>query len=294
VFFMTVGMGLDLSEIAPRWWQIALALVALLIGKAVIAIGACRVFAGRLRLSIEAAALLAPAGEFAFVVLAAAGAVGVLAPESVTFLGAVAGLSMLGIPLLDRLGTRAARRWPADESDAAPGASYAELAGHVVVGGFGRVGQAIMRILTAEDTDFVLLDRDSRRVALCNEQGWKIQLGDAGRPEILQRAGAQGAAMFIVTLDDPASAERMVHAVRRLRPEAPVLARARDAEHAAVLEAAGATFVIPDAIEAGLQMAGRALVELGYTPETARSRISAVREGEYRSATEGKAASPAG
>lgn len=286
VFFMSVGMALDLSEILPRWGQIGLALVALLGAKAAIAILACRRFAGGLPLSIETAALLAPAGEFAFVVLATAGATGVLARESVTFFGAVAGLSMVCIPLLDSLGTRIAARWPADAAAAGRVESYAELDGHVVVAGFGRVGQAIVRILMAEETDFVLIDRNVRRVALCHDEGWKIQLGDAARPEFLERAGARGAAMFIVTVDDADSAERIVRAVRSLRPDAPILARARDTDHAAELAAAGASFVIPDAIEAGLQMAGRALVEFGYSSETVRSRISAVREAEYRSATD--------
>jgi len=220
-------------------------------------------------------------------VLAAAGGVGLLTPQSTSFLGAVAGLSMVGIPILGRLGTRIAHRWPASEVEPPVDESYAELDGHVIVAGFGRVGQAIVRSLMAGETDFVRPHRGSRRVALCNEQGWKIQLGDAGRPEILQRAGAHGAAMFIVTVDDPESAERMVRAVRRLRPDAPILARARDTDHADELAAAGASFVVPDAIEAGLQMAGRALVEFGYSPEMVRSRISSVRESEYRSATEG-------
>ncbi|MEM8921236.1 MAG: NAD-binding protein, partial [Pseudomonadota bacterium] len=95
------------------------------------------------------------------------------------------------------------------------------------------------------------------------------------------RAGAEGAALFIVTVNDAASAEAMVRAVRQLRSDAPILARAQDAEHALALQAAGANYVIPDAVEAGLQMAGRALESFGYETETVRDRIAAARDAEY-------------
>lgn len=91
--------------------------------------------------------------------------------------------------------------------------------------------------------------------------------------------------MFVVTVDDPNDAEAMVRAVRNVRPDAPVLARARDAEHARKLFEAGANFVIPDAVEAGLQLAGRALEEFGCAGETVRDRINAERDSEYRRAT---------
>ena len=111
-----------------------------------------------------------------------------------------------------------------------------------------------------------------------------MQLGDAARKEILEVAGAHGASLFIVTVDDPVSAENMVRAIRALRPTVPVFARARDAEHGKTLRQAGATFVIPDAIEAGLQLAGRVLQEFGYPNETVRDLIGSERDAEYRKA----------
>ena len=95
--------------------------------------------------------------------------------------------------------------------------------------------------------------------------------------------------MVVVTIDDPQAAEHIVRAVRRGRPEIPILARAQDADHSRSLFQAGATHVVPDAIEAGLQMSARALEQFGYTPETVRSLIGAERDAEYRKATLEKA-----
>ena len=100
---------------------------------------------------------------------------------------------------------------------------------------------------------------------------------------MLERAGLRGAAVLIATVDDPQAAEAMVRAGRALRAELPILARARDCDHAAQLGRAGAGAVIPDAIEAGLQLAGHALEEFGYATEAVRDRLAAERDLEYQS-----------
>jgi CPA2 family monovalent cation:H+ antiporter-2 len=285
LFFMTVGMGLDLGGILRSLPVVVAGLAGLLVTKFVLVGLACRLLRVPGRIALETAFVLAPAGEFAFVVLSTAVGLDVLDRSVANLAAAVAGLSMLLVPFLDVFGRRVARRLAPDGPQSPWISSYEGLEGHVIIAGFGRVGSAIADILRSEETDFVALDRAPHRVAQCRNRGWKVYLGDADRPEILHRAGADGAAMLIVTVDDPASAERMVRAFRRVRPEAPILARARDHEHARALVAAGASFVIPDAIEAGLQMAARALEDFGYPRETARDLISAVRDAEYRSAT---------
>lgn len=283
LFFMTVGMGLNLPVMAENSGIILLGLVALLVVKLAIAMGACRLFAGRKEM-IEASFLLAPAGEFAFVILGAASVGGVVDQETISILAAIAGLSMLITPALGRLGQVIAKRTDAASAHQIDATHYADLEGHVILAGFGRVGHSIARILESEEADLVALDRDAMRVASEREKGWKVYYGDAARPEMLEKAGAHGAAMFVVTVDDPTSAEAMVRAVRTLRPDAPILARARDTEHADALLAAGATHVIPDAIEAGLQLASRALSEFGYGIDTVRDRIATARETAYAKA----------
>ncbi len=285
LFFMTVGMGLNLPAILPLWPSVLAGLIAMLVVKTLITYLACRLFAGPSGLSLQTAFLLAPAGEFAFVVTSAAIAGGVLAEGPATLLSAIAGLSMLLIPVLDIIGRRLARRIDAGKPQTPDLGDYTALEGHVIIAGFGRVGQAVAHILENEDAEIVGLDRDAMRVSRCREEGRRVYYGDAARPDILLRAGARGAALFVVTIDDASAAETMVRAVRELRPEALVLARAHDELHAAKLSAAGASFVIPDAIEAGLQMAARALESFGYEGDTVRDLLAAHRESEYRRAT---------
>lgn len=286
LFFMTVGLGLDLGVIARDWPLVLVGLVVLLVIKYAVAWAAIRIFGRSASLATESAALLAPAGEFAFVVLAAGVAGGVISGEAATLVSAVAGLSMLLIPVTWRYGRVLAERAGKNEEGHRPlPTQKADLEGHVIIAGFGRVGQAVARILDAENTRVVALDSRPGTVARLRKEGWSVYYGDGARGEILLKAGLEGAAMVVVTLDDPVAAQHIVRAVRSLRPEIPVLARAQDADHARNLLEAGATHVVPDAIEAGLQMSARALEQFGYTPETVRALIGAERNAEYLKAT---------
>ena len=281
LFFMTVGMSLNLPSILSQPWVILSGLGALLVLKLAIGFGALRLFAGPTPMSVEAAFLLAPAGEFAFVVIAAATAIGALAPEPAGLMAAIAGLSMLMIPVLGKIGNYLSDRLSGPEPVHALDEDFSALEGHVIIAGFGRVGQAVARILAAEEAEIVALERSAFNVSHARKAGWRAYLGDAARPEILHSAGADGAMMFIVTVDDVTAAEAMVKAFHKLRPDAPIIARARDHEHAQRLMNAGAKEVIPDAIESGLQMAGRTLSEFGYNDETIRDRLAAERDEEY-------------
>ncbi|MEL6956020.1 MAG: cation:proton antiporter [Pseudomonadota bacterium] len=287
LFFLTVGMSLDLMVIASLWQEVLIGLTGLLVVKFIISALACRLFAGPTHTSVETASFLAPAGEFAFVILAAASAGAIIDGETSTLIAAIAGLSMVLIPVLSRLGGIAGERLePAADALPSYELNASEKEGHVIIAGFGRVGRTIADLLRAEDADMIALDTDARRVLTQRSAGWNIYLGDASRREILEKSGLEGAALVIVTVDDATSAERMVQTLRGLRADLPILARAQDTDHAARLHEAGATFVIPDAIEAGLQLAGRALESFGYATETVRDLLAAEREGEYRKATE--------
>ena len=284
LFFMTVGIGLDLATIWASLPLVLGGLLALLLAKALVAAAACRVFGAQPAHAWEVAFLLAPAGEFAFVVLTKASAGGLLDATTATTVTGIAGLSMLASPLMARLGRELGSRFETGKKVEAVAEAYPDLGGHVVIAGFGRVGRTIAGILDAEQADIVALEQNPSIVAKERKAGRKIYLGDAARPEILAHAGAAGAGMFIVTVDDAHDAAAMVRAVRKMRVDAPILARARDAEHARELYAAGADFVIPDAIEAGLQLAGRALSEFGYSAEVLADRIAVERAAAYQRA----------
>lgn len=286
LFFMTVGLAIDLSVVLDNWQIVLGGLAAMLAIKALIAYIAIRVFSGNRATSIETASLLAPAGEFAFVIVGAGLAAGSIAVGTSTIVTAIVALSMLVIPASWRLGIWLAERSVKAEEPDTISSDFSENEGHVIVAGLGRVGRAVAHILEREQAEIVGLDTNPKTVSRQRALGRQIYFGDGGREEVLQKAGLAHAGMVVVTLDNELSAENMVKTARHSRPDVPILARARDADHAQSLYQAGATYVIPDAIEAGLQMSARALEQMGYESEAVQTLISSERETEYRMATE--------
>ena len=286
LFFLTVGLAIDLAVVIEQWAVIFGGVAALLMVKAIIAFLAIRVFAAGRPVAVEAASLLASAGEFAFVILGAGVVAGTLSGDTVTIVSAIVALSMIMVTSMWRGGI-----WLAGTLQSSPEAhklttDFQDHGGHVIVAGFGRVGRAVAHILEREDADIVGLETNPKTVSAQRQEGRQVYFGDGGREEVLQKAGLAHAGMVVVTLDNAQSAETMVKTARIARPDVPILARAQDADHARTLYSAGATYVIPDAIEAGLQMSARALVEMGYDTETVRDLIASERETEYRMADE--------
>ena len=281
LFFMTVGMGLDLPAILSQPLAILAGLVILISVKLVAAYGAVRLLNKDRAVAIETAFLLAPAGEFAFVVVATASASGVLPSEIAAPLTAIAGLSMLCIPVMSRIGKALAEMTKPTETPSDEPADFSDHQGHVLLAGFGRVGEVVARILSQESADIVALDTNARLVSNAREAGYSAYLGDASRPELLHSVGLEGASVFIITVDNPSIVETLVRSVRRVRPDIPILARAHDALHATELENAGANYVVPEVVETGLQLSGTALRSFGYENETIRTLLATEREEAY-------------
>jgi CPA2 family monovalent cation:H+ antiporter-2 len=222
--------------------------------------------------------LLAQGGEFAFIVIGLARGKGLLEHNIATSAIAVAGLSMMVTPLL----ALAARRVgdylePLDHDGDTPQEEIAELRDHVIIGGFGRVGQMVARVLDSEQVPWVALDTNGHVVAEHREKGHMVYFGDASRREMLERAGGKSARAFVVTLNGVEQSERMVAEILKLRPKASVLARARDAEHAARLMRLGCMGAIPEAVETSLLLAGRVLESLDIPEDAADRRIADIR-----------------
>jgi len=281
LFFITVGMTVDLFA---AWEQIGLILIAvavLLLLKATVLYFTCRMFGMPLGSAAEIAILLAQAGEFAFVIIALGGSNGAIPPDLAQTATVVVGLSMMVTPLCAAaargLGERLRRN---DNQWHMPAHVASELTGHVVIGGFGRVGQTIATILEAENIPVVALDTDSEVISEQRRAKRPVYFGDAGRREFLERAGAAKARAFVVTVNAPRAAERMVAAVRQIRSDAPTLARAVSPDHAIRLLRLGAIEVIPDATEASLQLAARLLEALGLPDDAVDHRIEQIREQE--------------
>ena len=282
IFFVTVGMMIDLEVVWAHIGWVLLALAGLIVIKALALFVAAKIFRVATPIAAEVALLLAQGGEFAFIVIGLARGKGLIDAELATIAIAVAGLSMMVTPLLAILARRVGERLaPLEHERHSPEVATEGLRDHVIIGGFGRVGQTIGRVLDSENVPWVALDTNGILVTEFREQGRMVFFGDASRHELLQRAGARHARAFVVTLDDPVAAERMAANILKLRPKAIVLAQARDAEHAARLIRLGCTLAIPETVEASLQMAGRLLETLDFPDEVAIQRVADARAEEF-------------
>jgi CPA2 family monovalent cation:H+ antiporter-2 len=281
LFFVSVGMTVDLRAV---WAGIGtvLALVAILFAiKAIILYIASRAFRVGTSAAAEVAVLLAQAGEFAFIVIGFGRSLDLLTSRTAQLATAVAGISMMLTPLLAICGRWLARRVQhIDHGHNMPSGHAVEMKDHVVIGGYGRVGQTVARLLASENVAFIALDTNGELVNECRRRGDKVYFGDAGRRELLERVGAEQASAFVVTVNAPLAAERMVAAVRRKRPDALIFARARDAEHAVRLRRLGAVAVIPEAVEASLQLGGELLEALGIPDDAVQRRLAELRNQE--------------
>ena len=278
LFFITVGMSIDARAAWNGILPILLAVSTLVVLKAIVLYGGCALWRVEKPVGAEVSLLLAQAGEFGFVVIAIAGARNLLTPELAQFATVVVGISMVATPF----GALVARRigqamQSATDSAHAPTIEVENASGHVVIGGYGRVGQTIARLLDVEHVPFVAFDTNARLVAAERKRGRNVYYGDASRSELLRRGGAARARAFVVTMNAPRAAEAMVSAIRRDWPDALVFARAKDAEHAARLLKLGARGVIPEAAEASLQLGGRVLEAVGVPDEAVAERLAEAR-----------------
>jgi CPA2 family monovalent cation:H+ antiporter-2 len=285
LFFMTVGMSVDVVPLLREPFLFLGAVVGVLLLKIAVTAIAGRAFSLSVAVSIEAAFVLAGAGEFALVVFNLAGRYGVLDSGVREYLTSIAAVTMIAIPALAMLGRRAAARVTAQKGREAHGVESIDtgtFSDHVIIGGFGRVGETVARVLDAEQIPYVAIDLNADLVAAKRNDGREIFYGDAGRREILERIGGPAARAFVVTPDKPEAAELMVRAIREQWPQAPIYARGLDADHAVRLLRTGASFVVPEALEGSLQLAGRVLEELGLPDDAVDARIDQERDAEMK------------
>jgi len=258
LFFMTIGMTIDLGFAVSHWWQVAALLAGLVVIKAGVIAGLCYAIKLPTITAIRTGLVLAQASEFAFVLVAIALREKIVPPDVQQMVLAVGSASMAVTPLLAALGL-----WIAGRMErvtriglAALEQENIDLQKHVVLTGYGRFGQMIARLLDANRIPYVALDMDAAQVAHFKSQGVPIHFGDATRPEILWGVGIdRAAAIVLTTARDPAGETRLVELLRRRLPELRIVARARDAQHAAALKAAGATEAVPDALASSLHLA---------------------------------------
>lgn len=285
LFFMTVGTSVDLIAIGNAPFNYLGAFAGLLIVKWLIIFGVARLFRLGTAVAAETAFVMAGAGEFAFVTFKLASEEQLLNTNEYSFLTTVAALTMLAIPLMEIAGRKFAagvERRRANEDNGLDSVDSESLSDHVIIGGFGRVGRTVARVLATERVPFVALDLDADLVAEERRAGHPVFYGDASRHEILERVGAARARTFVVTTNEAYATERMVRSILAAWPGAAIHARALDAEHAAKLAELGVRDVVPEALEGSLLLARRVLEGIGMPDDAVDTRLSVAREAEIK------------
>ncbi|MEJ6789202.1 cation:proton antiporter [Brevundimonas sp. BR2-1] len=264
VFFVGVGIGLDVNAVAADPVAVfGLAAVMTLL-KAGLIYAAARAWKLGNRVAIETALVLGPAGEFAFVILGAGLVEGIASPAFTQTVLLAATISIFSIPLMALIASRLVKSVEAGRPDL-PDEALEPTAeeGQVLIVGFGRVGRLVGEILQTHDQRFLAIDADPSTVGKGRAEGANVFYGDAAREEMLALCGIGTARAVVVTMDAPTKVDEVVRAVRAVRPDIVLIARARDDKHAARLYSLGVTDAVPETTEASLQLAENTLIDLG-------------------------------
>jgi len=318
LFFMSVGMGLELGALAREPLTVLGAVLALFLIKAALLAPILRIAGLPTPQAAEAGLLLGQGGEFGFVMLGVALASGVLAPDVERTVGLVIGVSLFATPLAASLGRRLSARLErravqAAVATAAAGAAAssaadpqaqarrppelvgppsqaalpeglaepvagAPVSGRIVLAGHGRIGRQIGEMLERDGVDWLAIETDPRAIVDDHEAGRPVVYGDVTRPELLRRLGVGEAVALVVTLPRLSAAIAAVEVARREAPGLRIVARARDEREARRLREAGADEAVAESLECGLRLAAGALGALGLSDEEVARRVGRERD----------------
>ncbi|EQB30375.1 monovalent cation:proton antiporter-2 (CPA2) family protein [Sphingobium ummariense] len=267
LFFIAVGMSLDLSVVAQNWRLILFFAFAYMATKAAAIYAVARLFRSGHEEGAFRAAIMAQGGEFAFVLYAAAHGVGIITRDQVAILNAIIILSMALTPLvmLALRQLRGARPPETIASNLPQG-----LSARALVIGFGRFGQIASQFLLARGDDVSIIDTDIEMIDVARDFEFEVYYGDGTRLDILRTAGVDKAAVVLVCVDNPIATTRIVELLTANFPRVPVLARASDRVHMQVLDGKGAAFSIRETFESAMMLGQKAIELLGATTEQMR------------------------
>lgn len=261
LFFLSVGMSLDLAVVATEWRLVVAGLAAFMVVKACGIYGVARFFGADHHESVRRAALFAQGGEFAFVLYAAALAAGVFDLRAAAVLAAIVILSMALTPVIVLLMDRFL---PQPEVSLDGIEEPPCLTGRVLIIGFGRFGQVVSQPLLARDVDVSIIDSDVEMIRAAGNFGFKVYYGDGTRLDVLRAAGAGTADAVLVCIDAPEAADRIVALVRHEFPHAKLFARGFDRGHALRLIAAGVEYQVRETFESAILFGEQVLKGLGF------------------------------
>ena len=289
LFFVTVGMQLDVPGLFRHLPVVTALLAGLLLLKTLIVMLAARGFAGQWFKALRTGIVLSEGGEFGFALLTLVLQNRLIGTEITQPLLAAITLSMVLSPFLIRHNKRIARfvlreSGPAQTELARFEAAARAVAAreHVILCGYGRVGQNVARVLEREGFEYLAMDLDPFRVRTAREAGDPVIYGDAADESVLHSVGLEHASAVIVTFSDPERSLRIVQAVRRARALVPLLVRTMDDSQLEELHAAGATEVIPETLEAALTLVSHALLVLDVPMSRVLRTVGEIRRQRYR------------
>lgn len=289
LFFISVGAQLDLSVITKEWYWIGLLTAGLIIGKGAVIAILTRLVGYESPTAFRTGLLLGQAGEFSFAVLVVAISNGLLTLNETQPIIAATLLSMLITPVLIRYNGRITEyvfrgsytsglNSPPKELVSA----CESLSQHVIICGFGRIGQNLANILREMDINYVALDLDHTLIREAWEAGEQVFYGDSTHAEILQKAELENASALIITFDDANIAEHIIQSARSINSKIPIIVRSKDEQHMDRLHNVGASNVVPESFEASMMLAIHVLQHLNISTRKSMVFVEKARQNDYR------------
>ncbi|MFZ2854660.1 MAG: cation:proton antiporter [Rhodocyclaceae bacterium] len=289
LFFVTIGMMLDVDYVLAHLPSVLLAVLLLVLAKGGVVMLLTWMLRNTLEVRLRTSIQLAQGGEFGLVLLSLANDGRLLPGDVFQVTMAAILLSMFVAPLLIARASRFGRRLSVGEFAHRAEAIHdvavhsMDVRDHVILCGFGRTGQSLARFLDREQIPFIALDVDTARIHQAQEAGENVVFGNADRREVLMAAGINRARAAVVTYSEQASAEKALRVITALRPGLPVIVRAQDDSQIERLKALGASEVVPEVLEGGLMLATQMLTHLGIPVERTMEQVRAVRAERYAS-----------
>ncbi len=282
LFFIAVGMSIDLQLLFDQWADVLQGVTALMTLKVVTLLVLALVFGLSRAAAIRTAFTLGQSGEFGFVLFGAAVATGLLSDAEFGLALMLVTVTMILTPLLSKAGDHLADRFGKASAEAAVDQAVAEgLKRHVVIAGYGRGGRTIGSMLQKKDIPFLAFDIDTNNVAFGQKLGHNVHFGDMTNPEISKAAGLADASAVVVTLENAHQAERVISNVRVLCPSAAIYARAKDFKVKAALLSGGVSHAVPEAAEGIIQLGTAVLRGIGASDSDVETLVADFRRDDY-------------
>lgn len=265
VFLITIGMGIDLRVVWSMILPLTVAVVGVVLLKAMVTTLALRAMGKERAIALETGILMASPSETTLIVLTAAAEASLIDRQTAQFWQIVTAVGLTITPLLAMLGKRSGRLIAKQAPDSGQSETVAEPEGErIVVMGFGRVGRLIGELLTVHGAPWIGIDTDPAIVKAARQQGLPVLFGNVDSEVAIARLGLDKARAMVLTMDEPVLILRIVKRLRTTHPDLPIIVRARDATHAAELYRYGVTHAVPETLESSLQLSEAVLVDLGF------------------------------